>query len=99
MAQDLESAFDRLDRAIRAIEAEFAQRMALLEERERLYAEVARLSTDRAQLAQLLDAARAETRALEAANEAVSQRLTDVMGTVRTVLSADTPPQSPANPS
>lgn len=98
MAQDLESAFDRLDQAIRTIEADSGQRVALLEERERLYAEVARLSTDRAQLAQLLDAARAEARTLEEANQAVSQHLTDVMETVRAVLAGDTPPQSPVVP-
>ncbi|MBV6659219.1 MAG: DUF4164 family protein [Devosiaceae bacterium] len=90
MAQtEFEAAFDRLDRAISTIEGGLGQRQALLDERERLYAEVARLSTDRAQLAQLLDAARAETRAMEAANQAVSQRLMDVMDNIRTVLAGD----------
>ncbi len=86
---ELEASFDRLDRAIRAVEAETGHRRALLDEREKLYAEVARLSTDRANLAQLLDAARAETRALEVANQAVSQRLLDVMENIRTVLASD----------
>lgn len=86
MAGELDDAFERLDRAITAMEADSGQRRALLDERERLYAEVARLSTDRAQLAQLLDTARAETRAMEAANEAVSQRLLDVMENIRGVL-------------
>ena len=88
---DLQSAFERLDRAITAVEAESGHRRALLEEREKLYAEVARLSTDRAQLAQLLDNARAETRAMEAANQAVSQRLLDVMENIRVVLAGDSP--------
>ncbi len=86
---DLQSAFERLDRAIVAVEAEGGHRRALLDERERLYAEVARLSTDRAQLAQMLDTARAEARALEAANQTVSQRLVDVMENIRTVLGTD----------
>ena len=98
MAQDLESAFDRLDHAIRTIEADSGQRVALLEERERLYAEVARLRTDRAQLAQLLDVARAEAKTLEEANVAVAQRLSDVMETVQSVLAGETPPPSPAVP-
>lgn len=88
-ASDLQSAFERLDRAITAVEADTGHRKALLEEREKLYAEVARLSTDRAQLAQLLDNARAETRAMEAANMAVSQRLLEVMENIRTVLAGD----------
>ncbi|MFK7791247.1 MAG: DUF4164 family protein [Devosiaceae bacterium] len=91
---DLQSAFDRLDRAITAVEAEGGHRRALLDERERLYAEVARLSTDRAQLAQLLDTARAETRAMETANQVVSQRLLDVMDNIRTVLASDAPAAS-----
>lgn len=89
MAGDLDAAFVRLDRAITAMEADAGQRRALLDERERLYAEVARLSTDRAQLAQLLDSARAETRAMEAANQAVSQRLLDVMENIRGVLAGE----------
>lgn len=89
MAGELDEAFERLDRAITAMEADSGQRGALLDERERLYAEVARLSTDRAQLAQLLDSARAETRAMEAANEAVSQRLLDVMENIRGVLAGE----------
>ena len=92
---DVDRAFERLDRAITSVESGVGQRQALLDERERLYAEVARLSTDRAQLAQLLDAARAETRAMEAANQAVSQRLIDVMDTIRGVLAGDGSPQSP----
>ena len=88
-ASDLQAAFDRLDRAITAVEADNGHRRALLEERERLYAEVARLSTDRAQLAQLLDHARAEARAMEAANQAVSQRLLDVMENIRVVLAGE----------
>lgn len=86
---DLKAAFERLDRAITSVEAESGHRRALLEERERLYAEVARLSTDRAQLAALLDSARAEARAMEAANQAVSKRLLDVMENIRTVLASD----------
>jgi hypothetical protein len=93
---DLQSAFERLDRAITAVEAETGHRRALLEEREKLYAEVARLSTDRAHLAQLLDSARAETRAMEAANQAVSQRLLDVMENIRTVLAGDSTVGGPA---
>lgn len=89
MTGDLDAAFVRLDRAITAMEADAGQRRALLDERERLYAEVARLSTDRAQLAQLLDSARAETRAMEAANQAVSQRLLDVMENIRGVLAGE----------
>lgn len=89
MAGELDDAFERLDRAITAMEADSGQRRALLDERERLYAEVARLSTDRAQLAQLLDSARAETRAMEAANQAVSQRLLDVMENIRGVLAGE----------
>lgn len=89
MADELDAVFDRLDRAIGAIETSVGQRQALLAERERLYAEVARLSTDRAQLAQYLDNARAETRAMEAANQAVSQRLIDVINSVRSVLSGE----------
>lgn len=89
MADELQSAFDRLDRAITAMEADAGARRALLEERERLYAEVARLSTDRAHLAQLLDTARAETRAMEAANQAVSTKLLDVMERIRGVLAGD----------
>lgn len=92
---DLQSAFERLDRAITGVEADTGHRRALLEEREKLYAEVARLSTDRAQLAQLLDHARAETRAMEAANQAVSQRLLDVMENIRTVLAGDSHGGSP----
>ena len=95
---DLQTAFDRLDRAIRAVESDTSHRRALLEERERLYAEVARLSTDRAHLAQLLDHARAETRAMEAANQAVSQRLLDVMENIRTVLAGDAGGRAPQGP-
>ena len=85
----LETAFERLDRAITAVEAEASHRRALLDERERLYAEVARLSTDRAQLAQLLDRAQAELKALEGANDAVSQQLMQAMETIRSVLAGD----------
>lgn len=95
MTGDLDTAFVRLDRAITSMEADAGQRRALLDERERLYAEVARLSTDRAQLAQLLDSAHAETRAMEAANQAVSQRLLDVMENIRGVLAGE----SSASPS
>lgn len=96
---DLQAAFDRLDRAITTVEADTGHRRALLEERERLYAEVARLSTDRAQLAQMLDSARAETRAMEAANQAVSQKLLDVMENIRTVLAGESSAGSSAAPS
>ena len=96
MAGDLDARFARLDQAVTALEAEHGQRHALLEERERLYAEVARLSTDRAQLAHLLDHARAEVRSLQSANETVSRRLVDVMETIRTVLGTD-PAGDPAH--
>ncbi|MEM1287042.1 MAG: DUF4164 family protein [Pseudomonadota bacterium] len=89
MAHDVDAAFERLDRAVSMLEGGAGQHQALLDERERLYAEVARLSTDRAELARLLDAARAETRAMEAANHAVSQRLIDVMDLIRSVLSGE----------
>lgn len=96
---ELQAAFDRLDRAITAVEAETGHRRALLDERERLYAEVARLSTDRAQLAQMLDSARAEARAMEAANQAVSQKLLDVMENIRSVLAGESSAGSSAAPS
>ena len=96
---ELQVAFDRLDRAITAVEAETGHRRALLDERERLYAEVARLSTDRAQLAQMLDSARAEARAMEAANQAVSQKLLDVMENIRSVLAGESSAGSSAAPS
>ncbi|MEM6711712.1 MAG: DUF4164 family protein [Pseudomonadota bacterium] len=94
MADPLDAAFERLDRAITAVEAENAHRHALLEERERLYAEVARLSTDRASLAQLLDQAHANMQTLEQANEAASEQLAQAMETIRAVLAGDAHPQA-----
>jgi multidrug resistance efflux pump len=89
MAGDLDTLLSRLERAVTGMEADAGQRRALLDERERLYAEVARLSTDRAHLAQLLDQARADAQAMETANHAVSRRLLDVMEKIRSVLAGE----------
>jgi chromosome segregation ATPase len=82
----VEIAQRRLELALDALEAATERRREADRGKDALAHQVEALGTDRARLASELDGATARSRALEAANRAVSQRIEQAIETIRGVL-------------
>ncbi len=85
----IELATQRLTRALDALEAASERRREADRGVQALAQHVQALSSDRARLANDLDAATARSRALEAANREVAQRVDGAIDTIRGVLEAE----------
>lgn len=85
-AGSVETALDRLARAIDRLEAAVERRLEADASMTGLQAEVQRLGEDRSALAATLDTAEARVARLEDANREVSRRLVSAMESIRSVL-------------
>lgn len=82
----IEAATRRLGKALDGLESTLQKRLVEEAEADRLRGEIQTLANDRSELAQDLDAARAEVAKLTAANKDVDKRIDAVMGSIRGVL-------------
>jgi chromosome segregation ATPase len=82
----LKEVIGRLVRAIESLENAVAMRLEQEQDYAEAEAEVQRMNTDRARLAQELDGSEARAERLEDANKEVSRRLVTAMETIRAVL-------------
>ena len=82
----LKEVINRLGKAIATLEDAVAARLDRDQDYAEAEAEVQRMNTDRARLAQELDASEARAERLEGANKEVSRRLVTAMETIRAVL-------------
>ncbi|MFH1792993.1 MAG: DUF4164 domain-containing protein [Pseudomonadota bacterium] len=82
----LKEVINRLGKAIAMLEDAVAARFERDQDYAEAEAEVQRMNTDRARLAQELDASEARAERLEGANKEVSRRLVTAMETIRAVL-------------
>ncbi|MCR5856858.1 DUF4164 domain-containing protein [Mesorhizobium sp. J428] len=82
----LKEVINRLGKAIATLEDAVAARLERDQDYAEAEAEVQRMNTDRARLAQELDASEARAERLEGANKEVSRRLVTAMETIRAVL-------------
>lgn len=82
----LKEVINRLGKAIATLEDAVAARFERDQDYAEAEAEVQRMNTDRARLAQELDASEARAERLEGANKEVSRRLVTAMETIRAVL-------------
>lgn len=86
MAVSIDAALKRLEAAIDLLDDAIEGRLESVRQIADLEEEVHRLSANRSELAQTLDAAEARNVQLEDVNRQVSQRLDAAIGTIRTVL-------------
>ena len=86
MATPIDTALKRFEAALNSLEDAIDSRLEGALHVADLENELHRLGTDRSQLAQSLDAAKARTAGLEEANREVSQRLETAMASIRAVL-------------
>ncbi|MBX3571758.1 MAG: DUF4164 domain-containing protein [Mesorhizobium sp.] len=82
----LKEVINRLGKAIATLEDAVSARLERDQDYAEAEAEVQRMNTDRARLAQELDASEARAERLEGANKEVSRRLVTAMETIRAVL-------------
>lgn len=82
----LKEVINRLGKAIATLEDAVSVRLERDQDYAEAEAEVQRMNTDRARLAQELDASEARAERLEGANKEVSRRLVTAMETIRAVL-------------
>lgn len=80
------SSFDRIIKALDALESAVEARVEQIEDYAEAEAEVQRMNADRARLAQELDACESRGDRLADANREVSRRLVTAMETIRAVL-------------
>jgi len=85
----IEIASRRLTLALDALEAAAERRREVDRNQEALASQVHALGADRARLAGELDHVTARSRAFEAANREVAQRITQAIETIRAVLKVD----------
>lgn len=85
----IEAASRRLARALDALDAAAERRREAGRSEEALAGQIHALGDDRARLAGELDDAIARSRALEAANQAVAQRIAAAIETIRGVLEGE----------
>jgi chromosome segregation ATPase len=85
----IETASRRLAQALDALDAAAERRQEADRGEEALAAQLHVLGADRARLASELDEAAARSRALEAANREVAQRIDSAIETIRSVLPAE----------
>ena len=83
---ELAGAFDRIDAAMRALDATVDRHLENHLDNAAAAAEVQRLNADRARLARALDEAEARAARLDEVNRDVSRRLVAAMETIRSVL-------------
>jgi len=88
MASDttLREALERLNKGIERLEASVDDRLEKEQDYAEADAEVQRMNTDRARLAQEIDKAEARAERLAEVNREVSRRLVTAMETIRAVL-------------
>ena len=88
-SDSIEAASRRLALALDALDAAAERRLEADRSEQALAGQLHALGTDRSRLAGELDQATARSRALEAANREVSQRIADAIDTIRSVLEPD----------
>lgn len=86
MTKPIDTALKRFEAALTLLEDAIESRLEGALHTADLENELQRLGSDRSQLAQSLDAAKALNAGLEEANREVSQRLTSAMESIRAVL-------------